>query len=135
MALDPLLRLVEAHVMAAERLHGDDTTVPVLAKGKPIPADVGFMSGMTSHSVWDRAAGSDVLLLPRPQRRASTAPFAGYAGLAQADAFDGYRQLYLPDRSPGPIVEAGCWVWRRRPFPLWPISRRTLDGMRPARER
>jgi transposase len=28
------LRLVEAHVMAAERLHGDDTTVPVLARGK-----------------------------------------------------------------------------------------------------
>src|SRR5271170_1038222 len=27
-ALDPLLRLVETHVMAAERLHGDDTTVP-----------------------------------------------------------------------------------------------------------
>ena len=33
-ALDPLRRLVEAHVLAAERLHGDDTTVPVLAKGK-----------------------------------------------------------------------------------------------------
>src|SRR5579864_1363689 len=33
-ALNPVLRLVEAHVMAAERLHGDDTTVPVLAKGK-----------------------------------------------------------------------------------------------------
>jgi transposase len=33
-ALDPLRRLVEAHVMAAERLHGDDTTVPVLTKGK-----------------------------------------------------------------------------------------------------
>jgi transposase len=33
-SLDPLLRLVEAHVMAAERLHTDDTTVPVLAKGK-----------------------------------------------------------------------------------------------------
>lgn len=32
--LDPIRRLVEAHVMAAERLHGDDTTVPVLAKGK-----------------------------------------------------------------------------------------------------
>lgn len=30
----PLLRLVEAHAMAAERLHADDTTVPVLAKGK-----------------------------------------------------------------------------------------------------
>ena len=34
-ALDPLRRLIEAHVLAApERLHGDDTTVPVLAKGK-----------------------------------------------------------------------------------------------------
>ncbi len=32
--LTPLLRRVEAHVFAAERLHGDDTTVPVLAKGK-----------------------------------------------------------------------------------------------------
>src|SRR5947209_4101809 len=33
-ALDPLRRLVEAHVMAAERMHGNDTTVPVLALGK-----------------------------------------------------------------------------------------------------
>src|ERR1700741_4488186 len=33
-ALNPILRLIEAHVLAAERLHGDDTTVPVLAKGK-----------------------------------------------------------------------------------------------------
>src|SRR5918997_466997 len=32
--LKPLLTLIETHVMAAERLHGDDTTVPVLAKGK-----------------------------------------------------------------------------------------------------
>src|SRR3954447_16900400 len=34
--LAPLLRRVEGHVFAAERLHGDDTTVPVLAKGKTI---------------------------------------------------------------------------------------------------
>src|SRR3954452_17683235 len=32
--LAPLLRRVEAHVFAAERLHGDDTTVPMLATGK-----------------------------------------------------------------------------------------------------
>jgi len=32
--LEPILRRIEAHVLAAERLHGDDTTVPVLAKGK-----------------------------------------------------------------------------------------------------
>ena len=33
-ALAPLHALIAAHVMAAERLHGDDTTVPLLAKGK-----------------------------------------------------------------------------------------------------
>ena len=32
--LSLLVALVRAHLMAAERLHGDDTTVPVLAKGK-----------------------------------------------------------------------------------------------------
>ena len=32
--LEPLLRRIERHVLGAERLHGDDTTVPVLAKGK-----------------------------------------------------------------------------------------------------
>ena len=32
--LDPILKRFEAHVFAADRLHGDDTTVPVLAKGK-----------------------------------------------------------------------------------------------------
>src|ERR1700721_1081300 len=37
-ALEPILRRIEAHVFAAERLHSDDTTVPVLAKGKTDPA-------------------------------------------------------------------------------------------------
>src|ERR1022692_4419792 len=32
--LMPILKRFEAHVFAADRLHGDDTTVPVLAKGK-----------------------------------------------------------------------------------------------------
>ncbi len=33
-ALRPLQALIEAHVLSAERLHGDDTTVPILAKGQ-----------------------------------------------------------------------------------------------------
>ena len=35
-AVMPLFRLIEAHVLAAERLHGDETTVPILAKGKTV---------------------------------------------------------------------------------------------------
>jgi len=33
-ALEPLRRLVEAHVMAPERLHGDDTIVPRAGAGE-----------------------------------------------------------------------------------------------------
>jgi transposase len=35
-ALRPLYGLIEAHVLSAQRLHGDDTTVPILAKGKTV---------------------------------------------------------------------------------------------------
>ncbi len=34
--LSPLCELIRRHVFGAERIHGDDTTVPVLAKGKTI---------------------------------------------------------------------------------------------------
>jgi hypothetical protein len=41
---------------------------------------------------------------------------AAYAGLFQADAYGGYGKLYAPERKPGPILEAACWVHARRPF-------------------
>jgi transposase len=41
---------------------------------------------------------------------------ARYTGILQADAYDGYNQLYLAGRHPGPIREAACWVHARRPF-------------------
>ena len=41
---------------------------------------------------------------------------SGYAGILQADAFDGYNRLYLRDRKPGLIVEALCWSHARRKF-------------------
>jgi transposase len=34
--LTPLIAVIRAHVPSAERLHGDDTTVPALARGKTI---------------------------------------------------------------------------------------------------
>ena len=40
-ALRPLPALIEAHVLAADRLHGDDTTVPILAKASRKPGGLG----------------------------------------------------------------------------------------------
>jgi transposase len=36
--LAPLADLIGAHVFAAARTHGDDTPVPILAKGKTVQA-------------------------------------------------------------------------------------------------
>ena len=69
-AIDPLRRLIEAHVLAAERLHGDDTTVPVLAKGKTDTARcwIYVRDGRPSGR---RPSGRDLLLFAGPQGRAS----------------------------------------------------------------
>src|SRR3954466_14100624 len=114
--LAPLLRRVEAHVFAAERLHGDDTTVPVLATGKT-----------ATGRCWvyvrdDRPFGGPdppAAMFYYSRDRSGDHPvrhLAGYAGILQADAYSGYNKLYEADRKPGPIVEAACWVHARRPF-------------------
>ena len=114
--LTPLLRRVEAHVFAAERLHGDDTTVPVLAKGK---TDIGRCWVYVRD---DRPFGGPdppaaIFYYSRDRRgEHPQTHLAGYAGILQADAFSGYNKLYEADREPGPILEAGCWSHARRPF-------------------
>jgi transposase len=114
--LDPLLRLVEAHVMAAERLHGDDTTVPVLALGK---CDVGRCWTYVRDDRPFGGADPPAAMFYYSRNRKGEHPqlhLANYGGILQADAFDGYGKLYEAGRAPGPIKEAACWVHARRPF-------------------
>jgi transposase len=114
--LDPLRRLIEVHVMAAERLHGDDTTVPVLAKGK---TDTGRLWIYVRDDQPFGGAGPPAAIFHYSHDRRGEHPqahLAGYAGILQADAYDGYNKLYLADRKPAPIREAACWVHARRPF-------------------
>jgi transposase len=114
--LDPIRRLVESHVLAAERLHGDDTTVPVLAKGK---TDTGRCWVYVRDDRPFGGTGPPAAVFYYSRDRKGEHPqlhLAEYAGILQADAYDGYGKLYLPDRKPGPILEAACWVHARRPF-------------------
>jgi transposase len=114
--LAPLLQRLEAHVFAAERLHGDDTVVPVLAKGK---ADTGrcwvYVRDDRPFGGPDPPAAMFYYSRDRAGEHAQ-AHLADYAGIFQADAFSGYGKLYAADRKPGPLVEAACWVHARRPF-------------------
>jgi transposase len=125
--LSPLHALIEAHVLAAERLHGDDTTVPLLARGKTVTArlwtyvrdDQPFAGPAPPAAVFyfsrDRTA-------EHPKRH-----LAGYAGILQADAYAGFGDLYLASRKPGPVTEAACWAhFRRKVFELAEVARAPL---------
>jgi transposase len=115
-ALAPLSRLLEAHVLAASRLHGDDTTVPVLAAGR---TDIGrcWVYVRDDRPFGGPAPPAAMFYYSRDRKGEHPRQhLAGFSGIFQADAFDGYRQLYVPGRSPGLIVEAACWVHARRPF-------------------
>ncbi len=115
--LRPLFELIQAHVLAAERLHGDDTTVPVLAKGKTVTGRCWTYVRDDRPFGGPGAAGGAVLLLARPRGRASPAASRRlWSGILQADAYGGYNKLYAADRSAGPIIEAACWAHARRKF-------------------
>jgi transposase len=114
--LMPLVEAIRAHVFAAERIHADDTTVPVLAKGKTrtgrlwtyVRDDRPFAGPDPPAAVffYSRDRGGE-----HPEQH-----LASYAGLMQADAYAGFNRLYEANRKPGPIVEAACWAHARRKF-------------------
>jgi transposase len=114
--LMPLYELIRTHVFAAERIHGDDTTVPVLAKMKTRTGRL--WTYVRDDQPFGGAAAPAAVYFYSPDRGGEHPErhLAGYAGILQADAYAGFNAVYKPDRKPGPIIEAGCWAHARRKF-------------------
>ena len=126
-ALTPLVTLLHAHVLAAGRIHGDDTTVPVLAKHKTATGRLwtyvrddrpfGGPAPPAAIFFYSRDRGGE-----HPRRH-----LANFAGILQADAYAGYAELYHLARKPGPIAEAACWAHgRRKLFVLADVAKAPL---------
>ena len=108
--LMPLVEVIRAHVFAAERIHADDTIVPVLAKGKTrtgrlwtyVRDDRPFAGRDPPAAVffYSRDRGGE-----HPEQH-----LAGFGGLMQADAYAGFNRLYEAARKPDPIIEVACWA-------------------------
>jgi transposase len=133
--LDPIVELLVAHAFAGPRVHGDDTTVPVLAKGKTDLAR-GWVYVRDDRPFGGTAPPAAVFYYSRDRRGDHPqAHLAKYSGILQADAFGGYNKLYEPDRTPGPITEAACWAHARRKFfelaDLTKIAKRKAQGGKP----
>jgi transposase len=112
--LEPLLGALQRHVLAADKLHGDDTPVPVLAPGNGrtktgrlwvYVRDERPMAGTTPPAVWFEYS---------PDRRGERpqAHLKSFAGILQADGYAGFDALYASGR----ISEAACWAHARRKY-------------------
>jgi transposase len=111
---EPLVEALRRHVMSAQKLHADDTPVPVLAPG----------NGKTKTGrLWtyvrdDRPSGDEtppaVWFAYTPDRKGEhpQAHLSKFKGTLQADAYAGFEQIYEGGR----IQEAACWAHVRRKF-------------------
>jgi len=115
-AVMPLFQLIERHVLAAERLHGDDTTIRILAKGK-----------CTIGRIWTYVRDDRPFAGPAPPaavyyasgNRRGEHPqrhLAAFAGILQADCYGGFEPLFDPKRKAMPITPAFCLAHARRGF-------------------
>ena len=114
--VEPLLEALGDYVMAPEKLHADDTPIPVLAPG----------TGKTKTGrLWtyvrdDRPSGSTdppaVLFRYSPDRKGERPRehLQHFRGVLQADGYAGFQGLY--DRQHEPLLEAACWAHARRKY-------------------
>ena len=105
---EPLVEALRRHVMAAQKLHADDTPVPVLAPG----------NGKTKTGrLWtyvrdDRPAGDQTppaaWFAYTPDRKGEhpQAHLSKFTGTLQADGYAGFDQIFEKGR----IQEAACWA-------------------------
>jgi transposase len=114
--LMPLVEALRAYVFAAERLHADDTTVPVLDVGKTRTGRL--WAYVRDDRPFAGRAPPAAIYFYSPDRTAvhPEKHLARWQGLMQADAYSGFNRLYEPARQPGPIVEVACWAHARRYF-------------------
>ena len=140
--LQPIVEGIRRHVFAAEKIHGDDTPVPVLEPG---------LGRTRTGRLWVYVRDDRPFCGPAPPAAAyfyspdrggehPAQHLADFAGFLQADAYAGFEALY--DRSgaalPGKaaITEVACWAHcRRKIFEVWETTKSTgrQGGARPDR--
>jgi transposase len=109
----PLIEAVGLHVMSAERVHADDTTVPVLDPGRGKTKTGRLWCYARDDQPFGGAAAPAVLYCYSPDRKGEhpRQHLAGFRGILQADGYAGYAGLYEQG-----VTEAACWAHARRKF-------------------
>lgn len=117
--MSPLVEAIADHVMAAEKLHVDDTPVPVLAPGRGRTKTGRLWVYLRDERPFGGRAPPAVVYRYSPDRKAEhpRAQLVHFRGFLQADGYSGFGPLYeTVDGQPAIITEVACWAHVRRHF-------------------
>jgi transposase len=130
--LQPIVEGIRQHVFAAEKIHGDDTPVPVLEPG---------LGQTRTGRLWVYVRDDRPFCGPDPPAAAyfyspdrggehPATHLASFGGFLQADGYSGFTALYaLRPAEPGgaatpAITEVACWAHcRRKIFDVWEATK------------
>ena len=127
----PVVDALARHVIGAERLHADDTVVPVLEPGRGRTRQARLWTYVRDDRPFGGADPPAVLHRDSPDRKGPhpRTHLATFQGFLQADGYAGVKALYADGR----ITEASCWAHARRGFfeayekTKSPLAREALD--------
>jgi transposase len=117
--VSPLVEAVAQHVMAAEKLHADDTPVPVLAPGTGKTKTGRLWVYLRDERPYGGEAPPAVVYRYSPDRKGEhpRAQLANFRGFLQADGYSGFGPLYqTSNRKLATVTEVACWAHVRRKF-------------------
>lgn len=112
--LSPLVEALRRYVLAGDKVHADDTPVPVLSPGSGTTKTGRLWTYVRDDRPAAATAPPAVWFAYSPNRRGEHPQrhLASFAGILQADAYAGFDALYAGGR----IREAACWAHVRRKF-------------------
>jgi transposase len=116
--LQPLVTAISRYVLSADKVHADDTPVPVLCPGRGTTRQGRLWTYVRD----DRAAGSPApaaVWFAYSEDRKGAHPrrhLQHFRGILQADGYAGFDRLYNDADPNHPIREAACWAHVRRKF-------------------
>lgn len=112
--LAPLVEALRRYVMSTDKLHGDDTPLPVLAPGNGRTKTARFWTYVRDGRPAGDIAPPAAWFTYSPDRKGEhpRRHLANFHGILQADAYAGFNKLY----ESGAIQEAPCMAHIRRKF-------------------
>lgn len=134
--LQPIVDGIRRHVFAGDKIHGDDTTVPVLAPGLGRTKTGRLWVYVRDDRPFCGTAPPAAAYFYSPDRGGEhpAAHMKTFTGYLQADGYAGFEALYHAGRTdPGPITEVACWAHcRRKFFDVWeatksPVAKEAID--------